>query len=198
MVMNTILKCVCKPPAFFRMSVLLSLGQVGLNALCYGQSAAAGVGPGMISSSLLAKQNAVMSSAPLFAAHNFAAAAAAVEAANLAAPGTCSWHLESGYSLLQLATYFHNQHDATTVAGIATLALDQFILAEAQFPAAMQAKDISSEKETVGYIYEKLLGDRVTAQTYYAKAVALNPNNQAAVANLARLTANFAAEAKQP
>jgi hypothetical protein len=135
------------------------------------------------------KGSAYLSSLPLFASHNFAAAAAALEAANLQPVGTPEWNFESGCSLLKAAFAFKSTGDTTTVSGIVPLALARFSQAELLYGSSTPAAEVANAKEVEGYIYEHLLGNLTMARACYTQAVALSPNTGQAALYLGRLNA---------
>jgi tetratricopeptide (TPR) repeat protein len=145
-----------------------------------------------------AKAAAFTNSQALFASQNYAAAEAALEAANARKAGTPEWHAESGGALLHMAFVFKAQGDTQTVTQVVQLALNQYALAEQGYTSATVAAEVANEKTAVGYIYEHIVGDRRKAQQYYTQAVALSAKPGLAAVYLAHLNRSLVEEANKP
>jgi tetratricopeptide (TPR) repeat protein len=168
-----------------------------LAGLCRAQPALTSSALSNMAAAMQAKESAFENSIALFASHDYTAAEAALETANLHAAATPEWHAESGYSLVRLALLFHHQGDTATSSAIIQLALNHLNTADQGFTSANSAAEIATEKEATGYVYENLLGQPNVAVQWYQAAVRLSPNTGLAARYLARIQASQAwAEAK--
>lgn len=179
-------------------SLLGTAGVLGAQSISTGSSSVANQGHGTaVSSPFQNKQKAYLNSQAQFAAHNYAAAEALLQAANVAAAGSPQWHLESGFDLMRMAFNFKSNGDAPTAQAIARLALAHLKSADRSYNAATNAGELANVKELTGYIYQNLLGDQATAKTCYRDAVALSPTTGNAATLLAAINASEAALARK-
>ena len=132
-----------------------------------------------------------------FDVQDFANGEKTLEAANRQPAGTPQWNLESGCSLSCVASKYYGSGARTTSATIAQLALQQLTQATQRFTARDDPAEVASAYELAGTIYEQMLGDRATAEKYYATAVQLAPNAGQAAWRLARLKQSDAEAAKK-
>lgn len=141
-----------------------------------------------------AKQLALQNSLTLFASANLSTAESTLEAANLAPPNTPAWHFESGSELLTVAALFHAAGNAATCGTVVNLALGHLLQADQLYAGNANPATIASEKTTIGYVYERYLGNLATAEQYYQAALAADPGYPQAAAALGRIQSRLATE----
>jgi hypothetical protein len=145
--------------------------------------------------SFRAKQQALLESLPLFVAENWGDAEALLHQANTNNNGTPEWNFEAGGNLVEVASALDNQNQGALAAKVARLALVHFSKAEAGYGASANPIAVAHVRERLGYVYEHYLGDRKSAEAYYASAVALSPTTGFAAQRLAFLQQVDAQEA---
>lgn len=135
------------------------------------------------------KQQAFADSKNLYRQKDFVRADTVLNAANNKPAGSSQWYLESGYALSRLAFEFSYGGDAESAQAAALRALVALDQARQKSGPKDSPAELANIHELMGTLYERLLGDRVKAETNYATAVALAPKSGQAPALLEKLRA---------